>query len=83
MLNFLTTVQPDWLPYGLGWCWAVVEELYNRQFGLFGLDLEVQCTGELRSFQPKVDSPDLVSPGLKSIHLLTYNTLRHGDHVVV
>ena len=44
VLNFLTTVQPDWLPYGLGWCWAEVEELCNRQFGLFGLDLEVQCT---------------------------------------
>lgn len=75
VLNFLTTVQPDWLPYGLGWCWAVVEELYNRQFGLFGLDLEVQCTavhslGELRSFQPKVDSPDRVLPRLNSIRLL-------------
>lgn len=60
-----------------------MEELYNRQFGLFGLDLEVQCTVKLRSFQPQVDSPDRVSPGLKSIHLLTYNTLRHGDDVVV
>ena len=39
--------------------------------------------GESRSFQPKVDSPDRVSPVLKWIHLLTYNTLRHGDHVVV
>jgi len=39
--------------------------------------------GELRSFQPKVDSPDRISPGLKSIHLLTYNTDRHGDHVMI
>ena len=39
--------------------------------------------GELQSFQPKVDSPDRVSLGLKSIHLLTYNTPQHGDHVVV
>ena len=40
--------------------------------------------GELRSFQPKVDSPDRVLPRLSRFaSWLTYDTLSHGDHVVV
>ena len=30
-------------------------------------------------FRPKVDSPDVVSPELKSIRPMTFNTQRHGE----
>ena len=31
-------------------------------------------------FYPKVDSPDVVSPELKSIRPMTFNTQRHSEH---
>ena len=31
-------------------------------------------------FYPKVDSPDVVSPELKSIRPMTFNTQPHGEH---
>ena len=61
---------------------VIQQTIWPFWFGLGGTMYSTRL-GELRSFQPKVDSPDHVSPGLKSIHLLTYNTLRHGDHIVV
>lgn len=49
---------------------VIQQTIWPFWFGLGGTMYGSTLLGELRSFQPKVDSPDRVLPRLKSIRLL-------------